>query len=131
MERKVYIVDDDEGLRDSLQWLLESEGILVETFESAAAFIDKILNNTDDVLSVTNNNCLITDVCMPGMDGLKLQEYLIKNNIDIPMIFISGQCTPDMVQAALDNGAVDFIKKPFNDKVLLGGIQRIFANFVS
>lgn len=127
----MFIVDDDAGLRDSLQWLLESEGMLVETFESAAVFLDKVLSYADDIASVSNNNCLITDVCMPGMDGLELQSFLIEKNIDIPMIFISGQCTPDMIQTALDKGAVDFIKKPFNDSVLLDGIQRIFAKSVS
>ena len=108
MERKVFIVDDDAGLRDSLQWLLESEGMLVETFESAAVFLDKVLSYADDIASVSNNNCLITDVCMPGMDGLELQSFLIEKNIDIPMIFISGQCTPDMIQTALDKGAVEY-----------------------
>lgn len=128
LEQKVYIVDDDAGLRDSLKWLLESEGMVVEIYRSAAEFLDIFTHEVNNLKDEFRQHCLLTDVCMPEMNGLELQDQLISRKIDIPMIFISGQCTAEMAEQALQKGAVRFIHKPFKDSVLLDCIGQIFSS---
>lgn len=112
---KVYIVDDDDAVRDSLSWLVESVGLEAETFASAAEFLD-ICNNE-------LSGCLVSDVRMPGMSGIELQEQLVSRGIKIPIIFITGYGDIKMAVQAIQHGAVDFITKPFNDQELLDKIQ--------
>ena len=112
---KVYIVDDDDAVRDSLSWLVESVGLDAVTFSSAAKFLDIC----DGELS----GCLVSDVRMPGMSGIELQEQLIERGIKIPVIFITGYGDIKMAVQAIQHGAVDFITKPFNDQELLDKIQ--------
>jgi len=112
---KVYIVDDDTAVRESLSWLVESVGLKTETFSSANEF-----------LSICNNSisgCLVSDIRMPGMSGLELQEQLNQKEINIPIIFITGFGDIKMAVHAIQSGAVDFITKPFNDQELLDRIQ--------
>ena len=110
-EQIIYLVDDDEALRDSLVWLLESQGFKVEAFASAEAFLR--------VLRPEFNGCLLLDVRMPGMSGLELHERLRAHYCTLPVIFITGHGDVPMAVAALKKGAIDFIEKPFNDAELL------------
>ncbi len=112
----VFVVDDDQAVRDSLRWLIESINLKVETYCSATDFI----NNYDP----DRRGCLILDVRMPGMSGLDLHEKLLSEQIRIPIIFITGHGDVPMAVRAMKSGAVDFIGKPFNDQALLDRIQQ-------
>lgn len=114
-ESKVYIVDDDTAVRESLSWLVESVGLKTKTFASANEF----LTICDNDLS----GCLVSDIRMHGMSGLELQEQLNLKEIKIPIIFITGFGDIKMAVHAIQAGAVDFITKPFNDQELLDRIQ--------
>ena len=110
-EQIIYLVDDDEALRDSLAWLLESQGFKVAAFASAEDFLK--------AWRPEFNGCLLLDVRMPGMSGLELHERLRAQYSTLPIIFITGHGDVPMAVAALKKGAVDFIEKPFNDTELL------------
>ena len=111
----VFIVDDDEAMRNSLKWLIESVAMRVETYDSADAFIRSYYPG--------RSGCLLLDVRMPGMSGLELQEYLLHHRIAIPVIIITGHGDVPMAIRAMKAGAVDFIEKPFNDELLLESIR--------
>jgi FixJ family two-component response regulator len=108
---RVYIVDDDEPMRDSLVWLLESKGLRVEAYPSAEAFLARL---RDDM-----HGCLVLDVRMPGMSGLELFERLAARGAGLPVIFVTGHGDVPMAVSAVKKGAVDFIEKPFNDEEML------------
>ncbi len=108
---KVYIVDDDEAVRDSLSLLMESESIPSCCYESAQAFVDEFDGGKD--------GCLLLDVRMPGMSGLELLDWLHEHGAQLPIIFITGHGDVPMAVDAMKRGAVDFIQKPFNDKDVL------------
>ena len=110
------MVDDDEAMRSSLEWLIESEGLPVETFDSAQAFLDAYYPG--------RAGCALLDVRMPGMSGLELQEHLRQQQIRIPVIIITGHGDVPMAVRAMKAGALDFIEKPFDDDTLLATIQR-------
>jgi FixJ family two-component response regulator len=111
----VYLVDDEFSVRDSLTLLIESAGLAVKNFASAEAF----LNNYDP----KQPGCLLLDVRMPFMSGLELQDELLRREISIPIIFISGHAgIPDSAKA-FRAGAVDFLEKPFNNETLLKRIE--------
>ena len=106
-----YLVDDEYAVRDSLALLIESTGQTVRSFESALDF----LNGYEP----TQPGCLLLDVRMPTMSGLELQSELLRREIAIPIIFISGHAgIPDSAKA-FRAGAVDFLEKPFNNELLL------------
>lgn len=111
----VFIVDDNQTIREALGWLLRSVGLHVEAFESAESFLA--------AYSVYRGGCLVLDVRMPGMSGLQLQEELNKHPYPPPIVFISGHGDVSMVVRAMKAGAIDFIEKPFNDQELLDVIQ--------
>lgn len=113
----VYIVEDDEAVRDSLKWLLEASSYRVELFESGEMFLAKFDPNAIAVL--------VLDVRMPGMSGLEVQEHLIARECDIPIIFISGHGDVSMAVSTLKKGAVDFIEKPFDHAALRSLIERM------
>ena len=114
-EPVVFVVDDDQAMRSSLEWLIESVGMKVETFASADAFLDSYYPG--------RAGCLLLDVRMPGMSGLDLQSYLTREEIRIPVIIITGHGDVGMAVRAMKAGAVDFIEKPFHDEALLASIQ--------
>jgi two-component system, LuxR family, response regulator TtrR len=114
----VYIVDDDEAVRDSLRWLLEANTYRVKAFASAEAFLAEY---RDDQLGV-----LIVDVRMPGMSGLQLQEELIARNSPMPVVFITGHGDVPMAVNTMKKGAVDFLEKPFNETDLRQIVSRMF-----
>ncbi len=114
-EPRVHIVDDDDAMRDSLKWLLESRGLEVELYPSGEAF-----------LAAFNSGfcgCLVLDVRMPGMNGMDLYEQLRARNSTLPVIFITGHGDVPMAVSALKKGAADFIEKPFNDQDMLRLIE--------
>lgn len=115
----VFVVDDDKAVRDSLALLVQSVGLEVETFESAAEFLDAYRRE--------QRGCLITDIRMPGMSGLELQEKLIADHIRIPVIVLTGHGDVPAAVRALKGGAVDFVEKPFNPQALLDLIQQAIA----
>jgi len=115
----VYVVDDDEAVRDSLQWLLEGASYRVRTFDSAEAFLAGF-----DPSAIA---CLVLDVRMPGMSGLELQEHLVGRKIALPIIFITGHGDVPMAVATMKKGAVDFIEKPFDHAKLKSLVEQMLA----
>jgi RNA polymerase sigma factor (sigma-70 family) len=115
----VFVVDDDHAIRSSLKWLIESVGLAVETYATA----DEFMNN----YYPGRAGCLLLDVRMPGMSGLELQEHFAKNDVNIPIIIITGHGDVPMAVRAMKSGAIDFIEKPFNDELLLESIRNALA----
>ena len=115
-ESSVFIVDDDEAVRDSLKMLVRSIGLSVETFTSAADFLESY--------DPSRAGCVILDIRMPGMSGLELQEQLSARNATLPIIFITGHGDIPMAVKSIKAGAVDFIQKPFRDQELIDRIQQ-------
>ena len=112
----VWVVDDDEVMRSSLKWLIESVGMRVESFSSANAFLDGHYPG--------RFGCLLLDVRMPGMSGLELLDHLSREQMLPPTIIVTGHGDAPMAVRAMKTGATDFIEKPFNDEVLLDSIRR-------
>ena len=111
----VYIVDDDEAVRDSLSVLLESKGYAVKSFVSAPEFL-----SAAPLLPV---GCLIVDIRMPEMDGLELQQHLTDRSLDFPLIVITGHGDVPLAVRAMKAGAVDFIEKPFASEAILSSLE--------
>jgi FixJ family two-component response regulator len=115
----VYVVDDDEAVRDSLQWLLEGRDYRVRCFDSAEAFLSRF-----DPREVA---CLIADIRMDGMSGLELQDRLIERKSPLPIVFITGHGDVPMAVTTMKKGAIDFIEKPFKEDALLELIERMLT----
>ena len=113
----VYVVDDDEAVRDSLQWLLEGKGYRVRCFESAESFLSRY-----DAREVA---CLIVDIRMAAMTGLELQNRLIEARSPLPIVFITGHGDVPMAVNTMKKGALDFIQKPFKEEELLSLVERM------
>lgn len=116
----VYIVDDDDAVRDSLLELLDSVGIHGTGFSSAREFLDGY--------DINSGGCLVLDIRMPGMSGLDLQRQLAESNASLPIIFITGHGDVPMAVEAMKRGAAEFIQKPFRDQDLLDAIQTALEN---
>ena len=110
----VYIVDDDDAVRDSLSVLLESKAYIVRSFGSAPEFLAAAPS-----LPV---GCLIADIRMPEMDGLELQQRLIERSLHFPMIVITGHGDVPLAVRAMKAGAIDFIEKPFASEAILDSL---------
>ncbi|QDL54425.1 response regulator transcription factor [Rhodoferax aquaticus] len=113
----VYVVDDDEAVRDSLQWLLEGKDYRVRCFDSAESFLSRY-----DAREVA---CLIVDIRMGGMTGLELQNRLIESRSPLPIVFITGHGDVPMAVDTMKKGAMDFIQKPFNEDQLASLVERM------
>ena len=118
-EQKVHVIDDDEALRDSLVWMLESHGYQVAAHDSAEAFLA--------VCNPDMAGCIVLDVRMPGMSGLELFEELGRRHCSLPVVFITGHGDVPMAVAALKKGAFHFIEKPFNDHDLVEVVENAIA----
>jgi len=116
----VYVVDDDEAVRDSVQWLLEGKGFRVRCFDSAESFLSRY-----DASEIA---CLIVDIRMGGMTGLELQNRLIEAKSPLPIVFITGHGDVPMAVDTMKKGAMDFIQKPFNDDQLVGLVERMLEH---
>lgn len=115
----VYVIDDDDAARDSLEFLLMSAGKTVRTFESADAFLED--------LPKTASGCVVTDVRMPGMNGIELLKRLKAQSFPLPVVVITGHGDVPLAVEAMREGAADFIEKPYGDEVLIGSIDRSIA----
>jgi FixJ family two-component response regulator len=113
---KIFIVDDDAGVRDALTMLLEAAGYTVEAFQCAAEFLDNYTPRAQC--------CLILDVHMPDMDGPTLQEELIRRGLRLPVIFLSGHGTIPITVRTIKAGAMDFLTKPVDGSVLLAHVKK-------
>jgi FixJ family two-component response regulator len=111
----VYVVDDDQGMRDSTVWLLQSVGLEALSFASGQAFLDAC---RDD-----GPACVLLDVRMPGLGGLAVQQLMRERGLDLPVIFVSGHADVPIVVRAFKAGACDFIEKPYSDQLLLDSVQ--------
>ena len=115
-ERKsVHVIDDDEALRHSLKFLLESAGIEVAAHESASAFLAMV--------SKVEPACIITDVRMPGLSGIDLLARIKDRKLDVPVIVITGHADVPLAVEAMKVGAADFFEKPFDDEALLASVR--------
>ena len=115
----VYVVDDDEAVRDSLQWLLEGKDYRVRCFDSAESFLSRY-----DAREVA---CLIVDIRMGGMTGLELQNRLMEIHSPLPIVFITGHGDVQMAVDTMKKGAMDFIQKPFKEDQLVPLVERRLA----
>ena len=113
----VYVVDDDEAVRDSLHWLLEGKDYRVRCFDSAESFLSRY-----DPREVA---CLIVDIRMGGMSGLELQDKLVEKQSPLPIVFITGHGDVPMAVNTMKKGAMDFIQKPFKEDDLLSLVERM------
>ena len=111
----VHIVDDDEGLRESLAFLLHSASLEVRSFESAKAFLDKLPHAMP--------GCVITDVRMPDMSGIELLRRLKELKVGVPIIVITGHGDIALAVEAMKMGAADFFEKPFDDALLVASVR--------
>ena len=111
----VFVVDDDPGMCTLYQQLLKPVRLAVQTFSSAEQFLDEYDPHIP--------GCLVLDVRMPGMSGLELQERLIKQGFQIPIIFVTGYADVPMAVKAMSNGAIDFMEKPFRPQELIDRIH--------
>jgi len=116
LRQTIYVVDDDEAMRDSMTWLLEGEGYIVACFDSAESYLKA---RHDEM-----RGCLVLDVRMPEMSGLELHEKLDSLGSQLPVIFVTGHGDVPMAVSALQRGACDFIEKPFHNEDLLSRIRR-------
>ena len=115
----VHVIDDDADVRQSLSFLLSTAGLAVQVHESAVAFLK--------VLPGVEGGCIVTDVRMPGMDGIELQRRLQSQKNTIPVIVMTGHGDIALAVEAMKAGAVDFIEKPFDDEVLIAAIKSALA----
>ena len=115
----IFVVDDDEGVRNSLRFLLKSVGLATRALASAREFLASY--------TADQPGCLVLDVRMPGMSGLELQQQLNVRGAVIPVIFITGHGDIPMAVEAMQHGAFDFLQKPFRDQDLIDRIQRALA----
>ncbi|HEY9182500.1 MAG TPA: response regulator transcription factor [Gammaproteobacteria bacterium] len=112
----VYLVDDDEAVRDSLGMLFKSIGLKHESYASALDFLQHY--------DPRRHACLVADIRMPGLSGLELQQRLNEQGAEIPIIFITGHGDVPMAVTAMKSGAADFIQKPFRDQDLIDRIHK-------
>lgn len=111
----VHVIDDDDAVRASMVLLLRASKMLVQAYSSAADFLKAFPG--------VSAGCIVTDVRMPDMDGLELQQKLIELNVKLPVIVMTGHADVPMAIKALKAGAIDFIEKPFDHEVLLAAIR--------
>jgi two-component system response regulator TtrR len=114
-EATVYVIDDDESIRELLAWLMKRNDLRVETFANAKSFLKSWRPEIP--------GCLVLDLFMPGMSGLELQQYLNEHGVAMPVIFLSGRADVPKAVRAVKSGAIDFIEKPFDYKRIVALVQ--------
>lgn len=119
LEPTVFLVDDDEAVRDSMRWLVESIGLRIETYASGRLFLE--------AFDPERPGCLITDMRMPDMGGLELQDQLRRRGSTMPVIIVTAFGDVQTAVRAMKRGAVDFLQKPYNNEQILELIQRSIA----
>jgi len=111
----VHVIDDDEAVRQSIEFLLRTAGVTARTYDSASTFLN--------ALPTIDPGCIITDVRMPGISGIDLLRRLGEMRIKMPVIVITGHSDVPLAVEAMKIGAVDFLEKPFEDELLLGSVR--------
>jgi two-component system response regulator FixJ len=114
-EAVIYVIDDDEAVRQSIEFLLKTVGIAVHSFESARAFFD--------VLPDIDGGCIVTDVRMPEITGIDLLRRVREMKPDLPVILITGHGDVPLAVEAMKLGAADFLEKPFDDDLLIAAVR--------
>jgi len=114
-ETVIYVIDDDDAVRQSIEFLLKTAGIAARSFESAVAFFD--------VLPEIGSGCVVTDVRMPEMTGIELLQRIREVKPDLPVIVITGHGDVPLAVEAMKLGAADFIEKPFDDDQLIASVR--------
>jgi two-component system response regulator FixJ len=114
-EPVIYVIDDDDAVRQSLEFLLKTAGITARGFESAKAFLD--------ILPQVTSGCVITDVRMPEMTGIDLLRHIKQTGSDLPVIVITGHGDITLAVEAMKIGAADFLEKPFDDDQLIAAVR--------
>jgi two-component system response regulator FixJ len=122
-DRCVYIVDDDEAVRDSLSALLEARAYMVRSFASAPDFLNAAAS--------LGPGCVIVDIRMPEMDGLELQQHLVDRALPFQLIVITGHGDVPLAVRAMKAGAVDFIEKPFASETILDSLAAAFSRLAA
>jgi FixJ family two-component response regulator len=112
----VYVVDDDQGVRESVQWLLESVNLDVQAYDDAQSFMGGF---KDDRCGV-----ILLDIRMPGASGLEVQEWLREQGVETPVVILTGHADVPAAVRAMKGGAMDFIEKPYNAQSLIETVQR-------
>src|SRR5262245_57637495 len=116
---RVFVIDDDPQVRNSLKFLIESANLEVEALASATEFLERSVHD--------GPSCLVLDLKLPELGGLEAQERLARAGISIPIVFLSGQADVPSTAKAMREGAVDFLLKPAGDSELLDAIDRALA----
>jgi FixJ family two-component response regulator len=116
----VFIVDDDYAVRDCLGLIIETSGFVYQSFESAERFLQ--------AYSQSMHDCLLLDIDMPGMNGLELQDELIRRNVHLPIIFISAHVDLSTKARAIKAGAFDFLTKPVPSQLLIERIRTLLQH---
>ncbi|MDO8379861.1 response regulator FixJ [Phenylobacterium sp.] len=111
----VHIIDDDEAIRDSLSFLLESAGFETRTYDSAERFLESAAG--------LSGGCIVSDVRMPGLNGLEMTRQLKAMQVNLPIVMITGHGDVPLAVEAMKAGVTDFLEKPFNDEALLNAIK--------
>ena len=111
----IYVIDDDDAARHSLEFLLKTAGLTVRSFDGAQAFLD--------VLPKIKSGCIVTDVRMPEITGIDLLRKVKELGVDLPVIVITGHGDISLAVEAMKIGALDFLEKPFDDEVLLASVR--------
>jgi len=114
-EPTIFVIDDDDAVRDSLSMMLRSAGRNVETFATAQEFIDR--------RGDARTGCIVLDVRMPGMSGLELQDWLVEHGVPLPVVFLTGHGDIPMAVRTMKRGAWDFLQKPVDDRHLIAAID--------
>jgi FixJ family two-component response regulator len=120
---RVYLVDDNDAFRDSTAWLLETAGYEVLAFDSGSAFLHAYPGVRQDA-----DECLVSDMRMPHMSGLQLQEELIRRGARLPLVFVTAHGDVPLAVEAMRKGASNFLEKPFSDEALTGAVDVALAN---
>jgi RNA polymerase sigma factor (sigma-70 family) len=116
---RVFLVDDDAGVRRALGRVLRAGGLRVETFASAADLLGEV--------DAREPSCVVADLRMPGLTGLDLQDELARRGLDLPLLFVSGRADVSSSVRAMKAGAVDFLEKPISDTELLAAVKRALS----
>lgn len=122
-QTRVWLVDDNDGFRDSTAWLLETSGFQVAAFSSATEFLEAYTAQRH-----SGDECLVSDIRMPQMSGLQLQEELRRRGVTLPVVFVTAHGDVPLAVEAMRKGAANFLEKPFGDETLVEAIRTALAN---
>jgi len=122
-DTRVYLVDDNDGFRDSTAWLLETAGFEAHAYPSGADFIAAYFAQRHGDMA----ECLVSDIRMPAMSGLQLQEELLRRGCTVPLVFVTAHGDVPLAVEAMRKGASNFLEKPFGDEALIDAIRTAIA----